>query len=732
MPGTRPIWVVVALLSMLPVIATGQERRELAIGAESPVSVFADRLESLERDNLVIAEGNVEIEQGEVRLQADRVEMNTETGEAVAVGRVVFFDGRDRLIGERLEYNFRTGTGIVYRAEGFAEPHFFFGGDRMERLGEKAYRLTGGTFTTCEGEPPAWHIRWGQATAYLDDFVWGRNASFWVWKIPLVPFIPIFSASLRKDRHTGLLAPSIGTSNTKGFTVGLPFYWAISDSQDLTLVPTFYEQRGFGLGAAYRYVRRETSRGEVEGFGLYDTEQSDLRGVFGLRHEELVTPSLTLRADIATVSDDLYFREFGNTLDERSRQRLESNVSLTNAWARWNLFGRLFFYEDLTTEAPIELHRLPEIRLNGFPQPLLPWLPDALFELEGSYNNFVRDLGSDGQRLDARPRVSYPVSPGGFFTVTPRLAVRETVYDTTVVGTTVDRGFTVEETRADFTHRTLLEAGMDTEARAYRIFEMGGAFGIQRLQHVIEPRISYNFISDVEQSDLPQFDGLDRIPATNGVTYSLTNRVKARALGTDERPGQVWELFRFTLSQTYDLEERDLLAPGPPINFPAPPPPAPDAPLPPPAAPIPIEQRRLTDVFADLIFEPVFGIRFRGTATVDPYEARLTSATTDAIYQTETWLAAVGTRHGFGGRLSFVQGTLHARLSRRWAVRFATNYDVETNTVIENRLEVDFREQCWAITAALVDRTDEDEFHLTVNLLELGQYGFGRAFSGTQ
>jgi hypothetical protein len=31
-----------------------------------------------------------------------------------------------------------------------------------------------------------------------------------------------------------------------------------------------------------------------------------------------------------------------------------------------------------------------------------------------------------------------------------------------------------------------------------------------------------------------------------------------------------------------------------------------------------------------------------------------------------------------------------------------------------------------------VDRVDEDEFRITINLLELGQYGFGRAFAGMQ
>lgn len=728
MPGTHLSWVVVAWMVVAPAFALAQERRELSLDAgEAPVTVFADRIEHLERERLLIAEGRVEIEQGETRLEADRVEVNTETGEAVAVGRVVFFDGRDRLLGERLEYNFRTGTGIVYRAEGFAEPHFFFRGQRMERFGEKAYRLTGGFFTTCEGDTPAWHVRWGEATAYLDDWIWGKNASFWVWKIPLVPFIPVFAVNLRKDRHTGLLTPTFGTSDTKGFMVRQPFYWAISDNQDLTLAPTYYEKRGYGLGAAYRYVRQEGSRGEIEGFFLLDTLRDEERWIVGLRHEEQFTPRLTLKADLAHVSDDQYFSEFGDSLGDRSRQRLESNLTLTQRWEKWNLVGRLFTYEDLTTPAAIELLRLPEIRLNAFQQPV-PWLPGLLYEFESSYVNFVRDVGSEGQRLDLRPRLSYPVSPGGYFTLTPRVAIRETVYDTKVVGTKVEKGFLVEDTEGEVHDRTLLEAGMDLEARAYRVFDTEGAFGIQRLQHVIEPRVSYNFVSRDSQTSLPQFDGIDRIFPTNSLTYSLTNRVKARAVGTDDRPGRVWELLRLTLSQTWALEEPLFVGPTQPTGFPAPAPPPPGTEPTPTPAPTPVKQNRLSSLVADLIFEPVFGVQFRGTASVDPYEMRVTSATTDLAYQAADWRVTFGTRHGEDGKLRFIQGTIQARLSPRWSARFSTNYDVDSGTVIENRLEVDFREQCWAVSVAFVDRTNEDEFHITINLLELGHYGFGRVF----
>jgi lipopolysaccharide assembly outer membrane protein LptD (OstA) len=125
-------------------------------------------------------------------------------------------------------------------------------------------------------------------------------------------------------------------------------------------------------------------------------------------------------------------------------------------------------------------------------------------------------------------------------------------------------------------------------------------------------------------------------------------------------------------------------------------------------------------------------VYFRATAAVDPYETRVRSATTDTSYQARDWRASFGTRHGESGSLEFIQGSVEAKLGPRWSARFSTNYDVEASTIIENRFEVAFREQCWAITAAYINRTDEDEFHITVNLLELGQYGFGRAFASSQ
>src|SRR6266852_3834086 len=142
----------------------------------------------------VASTGNVELTRGTARLLADRVELNRETGDAVAQGRVIFYDGDDQLTGDRVEYNVNTGTGVVYRGRIRVAPFYRIGGERLERVGEKVYRVRRGIFTTCEDDgSPAWSFRFGSGTADLEDLVYGTNASFWAKDVPLIPFFPFFA-----------------------------------------------------------------------------------------------------------------------------------------------------------------------------------------------------------------------------------------------------------------------------------------------------------------------------------------------------------------------------------------------------------------------------------------------------------------------------------------------------------------------------------------------------------
>ena len=385
-------------------------------GQES--TIVADQIQQVGGPNdLLVATGNVEITQGATRLLADRVELNRDTGEVVAQGKVVFFDGQDRLVGDRVDYNLKTGTGIVYNGSTSTAPYYHLSGEQMERVGEGVYEVRRGTFTTCEGDDPIWSFKFGSSTANLNDVFYGTGASFWVRNIPLIPFVPFFGAAIRRERQTGFLYPEVGNSSTKGLFLKIPFFWAISDSQDLTVALDTYTKRGVGVEGEYRYIMSERARGSASGFLIpeflrdsQDRERLDIplvRGFGSAKHDWQITPRLSFKFDANVTTDDQVYRDYGDRLGDRARQYAETNVFVSQRWDAFSLTANVLWYQDLTTPAATELQRTPEITFFGVRQPI-PGLPGFLYESEASLTNFYRVVGDSGLRIDLHPRALLP------------------------------------------------------------------------------------------------------------------------------------------------------------------------------------------------------------------------------------------------------------------------------------------------------------------------------------
>jgi LPS-assembly protein len=654
------------------------------------VTVIADRLEQLGAENIIIATGNVELTRGNARLTADRVELNRETGDAVALGRAVFYDAEDRLTGDRIDYNWKTGTGVVYNGEARTAPYYRIAGERMERLGEGLYRLRRGVFTTCEDDPPAWSFHTASGQANLDSLVYGTNASFWVRNIPLLPYFPFFAAAIRRERQTGFLFPRLGSTSRKGNFIEQPFYWAISDSQDATFTLDLYEKVGVGASVDYRYLLSRTNYGDWHGFYIRETEKLNAdRGWYRLRHDWLIAPRLTFKVDVNGVSDDQLFRDWADRLHDRSLQRAESNVFVTKSWDNWNLVGNMFWYQDLTQSRPVELRRLPEITLHGVRQPV-PGLPGFLYQLDSSFVNFVREVGSQGVRVDLHPRLSRPIPAAGYFTVTPFVGGRLTGYDKTVTGTrlTQDGGIPVEVTSEEVRIRQLAELGADFETRASRIYNVGGLGNVDAILHSIEPRVNYTYIFGDNRDQLPIYqESIDRIPEQSAFTYSLVNRIRARTVAPEGTEPTRWEAVRFTVGHSYDFK-----------NKPAP----------------------IGNVNADLLVNPNRIFVFRGDTSYNFYGDGFQRSTMDVSVNVPRVTATVGWR--FERHVAdFLQGSVTAELTRFLVARATTNWDLKTDTFVENRVGFDLRYQCWALSVEYVSRNKhEDSVVFTVNLLGVG------------
>jgi LPS-assembly protein len=566
----------------------------------------------------------------------------------------------------------------------------------MERLGGSVYRVRKGIFTTCEDDPPAWSFRFDDATADLEDYVYGTGASFWVKNVPLIPFFPFFAAAIRRERQTGFLFPVLGQSTRKGFYAEIPFFWAIDESQDLTVAFHAYEALGFGGRLQYRYRLSDYHGGSLGGFYVKETQAgNEDRGWAAIRHEWAPPGGWRAVADVNLVSDDRVLRDYSTRLSERSLQRVDSNVFVTRSFEHWNVVGSLFSYQDLTTERGSELRRLPEIRADRIRAPV-PGVPGALFDLESSATYFQRDIGSEGTRVDIHPRVSMPIRPGGLFTVTPFVGGRVTAYDKTAIRRELSGdGITeIDIVNQDARVRRYVEAGGDLEMPLSRVYGFN-RWGMDALLHRVEPRVSYVFITGQSMDRLPLYtERIDRVSEASTLVYSLTNRIIARTpAGPDVEPVR-WEAVRLTVGHAVDLRS---------------------------------ENYTVGDVVADLIVQAPSIFRARAEARYAMATRDFASATTDVTMTLERLSASIGTRFDAEQDTNFLQGGLRAEITRNVVGRVATNWDMRTDTFVESQFGIDVRFQCYEISLMYIDRgrevgrrRGEDEVRFSVNLLGVG------------
>jgi len=114
-------------------------------------------------------------------------------------------------------------------------------------------------------------------------------------------------------------------------------------------------------------------------------------------------------------------------------------------------------------------------------------------------------------------------------------------------------------------------------------------------------------------------------------------------------------------------------------------------------------------------------VRFRGDTTVSPYGEGFQAGNTDIALTLPALSASVGTRFNKADNTRFLQGNVTADLTRWATARVITNWDLQTNTFVENRVGVDFKWQCWAVTVEYVHRSvREDELRFAINLLGMG------------
>ena len=400
-----------------------------------PMFIEAAQMQGDGKNNLNM-QGQAAVRRQDAVLKASIIDYNKGTGVM------------DAQINARLirDGNVIGGTGILYKSDdGTAtvdQPNFWIEnggagvGSWADVYNKNQMSLTDVTYSGCPCPQPSWYIE----TEKLDlDFAANegvaKNGVLYFKDFPILAS-PYLTFPLKKERKSGFLIPTFGTTSNTGVDFTQPYYFNIAPNMDMTAQMRAMSKRGLQYGDEFRYMG-EKYAGLMAGTYLNrDLKTGTDRWLYTANHMQSLGGGFFTGYNVSGVSDDNYFNDFATmAVNQSTTTYLPRQAGAGWANEFWQTSAQVQTYQTLrpkgTAVAPI-YNKVPELTMNG-----------ARFDLGGfdiqSQNTVTRfempldqrfpygPGGSlrykpDGSRASSYSSISYPIVRPGWY-ITPKIAV---------------------------------------------------------------------------------------------------------------------------------------------------------------------------------------------------------------------------------------------------------------------------------------------------------------------
>jgi len=506
-----------------------------------------------DEEGRVVMSGDAEVRRIDTVVKGDRIDYLRSTGQLRVRGNGLIMRDASIIKAPAFDYNIDAESGEI------SELDFWLGttggsgaADRADIFSHDHMRLNDVTYTGCPCPDPAWYIRSPQVDLHFEDNEGiARHGTLYFKNVPIL-YSPYLSFPIRRERKSGFLLPTYGTSTAGGVEFSVPYYFNLAPNYDMTLTPRIMAKRGVQLGAEFRYLG-QTYAGQMQGTYLHDDREANRdRWYYGWQHSQALGGGLNANFDIRRVSDDDYFRDFSSLgLNEATNTWLPSTASLS--W--WNspyIGGSLSVHkyqtlQDRTSNYLVpQYDKLPELYIQaarydwgGFDvvsenyatRFMMPFYSGTLSEFD-----YFRDhrIAPNGTRLSSYTTVAYPIVKAGWY-VTPKIGMHLSQYDVDWFQDDLPQYRGRSSTHSRALPLFSVDAGMTFEREA-------SLFGNAAIQ-TLEPRLYYLYVPYRNQDQIPVFDtayadfsfsqafsenifsgGWDRIADANQLTVGLTSR----------------------------------------------------------------------------------------------------------------------------------------------------------------------------------------------------------------
>lgn len=539
------------------------------------------------------SEGSPPRRKTEVIIKADWIAYDVERNSIKVRGNIAIVSDTDQLLANEGTFNLGEESGTFKQATILRETmDLHVEGETIEKIGANTFHLENGWMVTCkveEGLTPPWSFAAADTKVTQGEYATLKHATFRIKNIPVF-YTPWIMIPVGNKRQTGVLIPELSISSKNGFGFNLPLFINISDSADLTLYPEVLTKRGFMPGMEFRYTLGsqkkagimatyvhdilsdpdETSYWEETGYTHTNQGRYWVRGK--LDHD--FSNNIITRVDIDVVSDrnylsefntgitgvdnsnDRFLKAFGRGFQNNTTDLRENTMKILKSWDKMALEGVILGINDVRRNKtdPPPLWKLPSLDFTG--SKILGATPLSL-AWNADYVHYYRKDGVDGQRFDLFPRLSMPLPLGQYLESRVEAGVRDTYYNVTTFG---------DETWDKNTSQNRLLGKFHTEVGTtlLRNFSMETQ-NTDGLTHNLRPYIQYDYLTDENQEDLPDFDSVDRKDHENKVTYGVDNFFTLFGNRNDEDTDRDYAYLK--IKQSYELQSEESDTPFTPVEI---------------------------------------------------------------------------------------------------------------------------------------------------------------------
>ena len=552
-------------------LVTGKSTNEL------PVTINADKAQGTYPDNVVF-KGNVDVQQGNSRLQSDEIQVHQKMlpGNAAPVrtvdaqGNVRYDDNQVILKGPKAWSNLNTKDTNVWDSEYQMVGRQGRGNAKQVKLRDnnRYTILENGTFTSCLPGQNSWSVEGSEIIHDREEQlaeIW--NARFKIGPVPVF-YSPYLQLPVGNKRRSGFLIPNAKYGSNDGFEFTLPYYWNIAPQVDATLTPHYISRRGMQWQNELRYLTGVgTGLMEFDYMNsdrIYDRDHPDdkdsNRWLFHWRHSGIYDQHWRFNANYTKVSDTDYFTDLDSDYGSTTDGYVTQKFSVGYADKNWDATLATKQFQVFSDASSRNIYRAePQFDFNYYQNDLGPF--DAHVYAQAVKFTNVNDRYPDATRLHLEPTINLPLSNqwGSLNTEAKLLATHYEQDD-------VDYFNSLKQNQDNQLRNSVNRVMPQFKIDGKMVFDRDMTWSPGYTQ-TLEPRMQYLYLPYRDQSHINAYDstllqsdytglfrdrsysGLDRIASANQLTTGITTRIFDNNL-VERFNASIGQIYSFTPART--------------------------------------------------------------------------------------------------------------------------------------------------------------------------------------